>query len=79
MPSFTLDEARRMLALWLEAEARVTTGQSYTIGSRSLTRVNVAEIAERIDYWRNQVAQLEADPTGNRGGRRIWRAVPRDL
>ena len=79
MPAYTLEEARMMLARWLEAEARVTTGQSYTIGSRSLTRVNVAEIADRIDYWRNQVAQLEADPTGARGGRRIWRAVPRDL
>lgn len=79
MPSISLQEAREFLELWLRAEAKVSTGQSYTIGSRSLTRVNLAEIADRIDFWRNMVEKLEADPTGKNGGRRIWRAVPRDL
>lgn len=80
MPAITLDEAREYLAMWLKAEAKVSTGQSYTIGSRSLTRVDLTKIAERIDFWRNMVGQLEADPTGsNGGGRRVWRAVPRDL
>lgn len=79
MAGITLEEAKNFLEIWLEAERRVSTGQSYTIGSRSLTRVNLSEIADRIEYWRNKVGQLEADPTGRNGGRRVWRAVPRDL
>ncbi len=74
---WTLKEAKASLTMWLEAEAAVASGQSYAIGSRSLTRANLSEIAKRIDFWRNEVASLEA---GNKNGaRRVMRAVPRDL
>ena len=56
----------------------VTTHQSYTIGSRSLTKANLSEIRKEIEYWTNEVARLEN--IEKRGGRnRIYRAVPRDL
>ena len=76
MGVITLEYAKEMLCLWLEAERAVSTGQSYKIGTRSLTRVNLAEIADRINWWRNQVAALE---NGGGRGRRVMRAVPRDL
>lgn len=76
MAWITLEEARENLKMWLLAEKMVSTGQSYTIGTRSLTRVNLSEIAERIDFWRNQVAALEG---GRRGSSRVFRGVPRDL
>lgn len=73
----TLEEAQAQLMMWIEAERAVASSQSYTIGSRSLTRANLAEIAKRIDYWRNEVAAIKS---GNKGGaRRVMRAVPRDL
>ena len=75
MSGITLDEAKESLRLWLEAERAVATGQSYKIGSRSLTRANLSDIAARITYWRNEVAKLESGRTGAR----VLRGVPRDL
>lgn len=73
-----LEVARRHLDAWLDAELEVTTHQSYTIGSRSLTRANLAEIRKQIQFWQNEVEKLEN--AGKRGGRnRVFRAVPRDL
>lgn len=76
MPSWTLEEAKNMLTGWLEAEAAVSTGQSYRIGTRQLQRANLKEIAERIRFWRAEVERLES---GRRPGTRVMRVVPRDL
>ena len=74
----SLEIAKKHLDAWLTAELEVTTHQSYTIGSRSLTKANLSEIRQQIKYWRNQVARLEN--IEKRGGRnRVFRAVPRDL
>ena len=51
MSWITLDEAREHLKIWLDAEKAVATGQSYKIGTRSLTRANLSDIADRIKYW----------------------------
>ena len=73
-----LDIAKKHLDAWLTAELEVTTHQSYTIGSRSLTKANLSEIRKQIEYWKNEVARLEN--IGKRGGRnRVFRAIPRDL
>ncbi len=37
------------LKLYLEAEKAVLSGQSYTIGNRTLTRANLATIRKAID------------------------------
>ena len=74
----SLEIAKKHLDAWLTAELEVTTHQSYTIGSRSLTKANLSEIRQQIEYCRNQVARLEN--IEKRGGRnRVFRAVPRDL
>lgn len=78
MSGITLETAKKHLDMWLEAEAAVATGQSYSIGSRTLTRANLSEIRSTIDYWNNKVAELE-NISNNRGRNRIIRAVPRDL
>lgn len=73
-----LEIAQKHLDAWLEAELEVTTHQSYTIGSRSLTKANLSEIRKQIEYWTSEVAKLEN--IEKRGGRnRIYRVVPRDL
>ena len=74
--SWTLQEARDMLTGWIEAERGVMTSQSYKIGTRSLTRADMAEISDRIKFWRAEVARLES---GRRSGARVMRVVPRDL
>lgn len=74
----SLEIAKKHLDAWLTAELEVTTHQSYTIGSRSLTKANLSEIRKQIEYWSDQVARLEN--IEKRGGRnRVFRAVPRDL
>lgn len=45
--------------MWLEAESEVAINQSYTIGGKSFTRANLAEIRKQIEYWSNKVAELE--------------------
>lgn len=74
--SWTIEEARENLRLWLDAEKAVATGQSYKIGTRSLTRANLSDITSRINFWRNEIARLES---GAGNGARVFRAVPRDL
>lgn len=77
-PKTPLEVARYHLNAWLTAELEVTTHQSYSIGSRTLTKANLPDIGKRIDYWKNEVARLEN--ISKRGGRnRVRRAVPRDL
>lgn len=75
MSWITIDEARANLQMWLEAERAVSTGQSYRVGTRQLTRASLSDIAERIKYWRNEIDKLESGRTGAR----VMRAVPRDF
>jgi len=58
MAGITLSQAETQLALWLEAETSVATGQAYSIGGRSLTRVNANYIGERIKFWDSMVKRL---------------------
>lgn len=74
--SWTLEEAKEHLRIWLDAEKAVATGQSYKIGTRSLTRASLKDIRDSIKFWRNEIDRLES---GAGKGARVLRAVPRDL
>lgn len=73
-----LEIAKEHYNEWLEAELELTTSQSYAIGSQTLTRADLGKIAERIDYWRGRIAQLE-NIQKHKGRNRVIRVVPRDL
>ena len=78
MAVITLETAKRHLDAWLEAELAVTNAQSYTIGSRTMTKANLTEIRKSIEYWQGKVTALEN--AAKYGGRnRAKRFVPRDL
>ena len=49
----------RRLQLYIEAEERILQGQSYTIGNRTLTRANLAEVRADIHDLFAQVATLK--------------------
>jgi hypothetical protein len=70
MAGITLAQAEAQLAAWIDASTAVATGQSYTIGGRSLTRANAAEIRESISFWDEKVQSL------TRGGRAIRGVTP---
>ncbi|MBU5672634.1 DUF6148 family protein [Paenibacillus brevis] len=59
MPKITLEEARLNYQTWRAAELALATGQSYSIAGRSLTRVDMPTILERIRYWGRIVDELE--------------------
>lgn len=75
MSWITLEEAQENLKLWLDAQKAVAIGQSYKIGTRSLTRASLSDISNMIKFWRNEVAKLES---GRGAGARVMRGVPLD-
>lgn len=78
MSGITLTIAKKHLESWLEAELSVINGQSYAIGSRNLTRANLSEIRNTIEYWQNKVTTLE-NAEKRKGRNRVVRIVPRDI
>lgn len=71
----TLQEAKRRLGLWLEAEETIAIGgQEYeTSGGRRLTRANLKEVRERINYYNRKIKALEGKT------RKSYGVIPRDL
>lgn len=69
-----LSQAQAQLALWLAAEAALSTSgtQSYAIAGRAVTKANLREIGERVDYYYKMVNRL------SRNGPVIQRVVPLD-
>lgn len=50
-----LQTAQQHLDDWLAADRAISTGQSYSIGGRSLTRADAETILNRITYWQRVV------------------------
>lgn len=73
--------AQQHLDGWLEAEAAIMKGQSYQMGTRSLTRADLSDVLKAIDYWSDKLTEAQAaeDTSGNGGRNRVYRVVPRDL
>jgi hypothetical protein len=73
-----LVKTKERLNAYYEAELAVLAGQSYTIGSRSLTRANLAWIRQQIKDLESLVDELESAAAGH-GYRKAFRITPRDL
>jgi hypothetical protein len=74
MAGIDLATAQTHLDMWLAAEQKVASGQSYAIGNRQFRRADLAEIRDSITYWDGMVQSL----TSNNGQRgiRVMGAVP---
>ncbi len=74
-----LEKYKQRLAMYEQAEEAILNGaQSYSMGSRNLTRANLAEVSEMIDYLEKRVAVEEARVKG-RGKMKVVGGVPRDV
>lgn len=69
---FTEEQCQKHLDMWLEAETKVAMGQSYTIGNRTLTRVNATEISKNIELWASRLERARG-----KSGPRFVRFVSR--
>lgn len=59
MAGITLAQAEAKLTAWLTAEEALQTAQSYELqGGIRVTRADLDQIAQRIDYWNRQVQTL---------------------
>lgn len=67
--AITLQQAQAALANWIDADTKVSRGQSYTHDGRQLTRADAAEITKKINYWSEHVNRLSG--RGRRGIRRV--------
>ncbi|MBP0983083.1 MAG: hypothetical protein J6A19_05090 [Oscillospiraceae bacterium] len=74
MSAISLDTAKKKLETWLEAEEALSTSQSYTVGTLTLTRADLGQVRKNIEFWEKKVTELE-----RRGGRnRIYNVIPMD-
>jgi len=71
MAGITLANAEAQLALWLNADAAVATGQSYEIAGRKLTRADAGEITNKLDYWNAKVVTLTNQAQGRSRSRSV--------
>lgn len=77
--STRLETLKARLGQYIDCESSILSGaQSYAIGSRNLTRANLAEIANMIKYLEKEIAIEEAKVAG-RGRNRVFGVIPRDF
>lgn len=70
MAGITAAAAQTHLDEWMAADSAVSKGQAYSIGGRSLTRANAAEIRANIEFWDRQVTRK------TRGGIKVFGGTP---
>ncbi|MEN8702488.1 DUF6148 family protein [Bacillus infantis] len=80
MPSIKeqLEQAELFLKAWRDAELAVASAQSYSISGRSLTRANLSEIRQQINYWETKVRDLNRKQLGLKPRRKIFGTIPID-
>lgn len=75
MSNAILEIKRKRLELYYEAEEKVLNSQSYTLGSKTLTRADLTSIQNMIKKLEGEIASLEQYGTMKR---RSVRIVPVD-
>lgn len=67
---------KERLQQYYDCEEKILRGQSYSIGSRSLTRANLKEVQDMIAKLESEISALEAYGITKRAVRRF---IPMDL
>lgn len=71
-----LKELKLRLIQYQNAELAILNAQSYSIGSRSLTRVDLPTVLAEIRRIKSEIDRLES---GRSLGAKTLRIIPRDL
>lgn len=78
MAIFGRELCQQKVNTWLAAEESIATGQSYQIGTRMLTRANLKEVRQQLEYWAGKLAEAEADESRS-SRNQMFCAVLRDV
>ena len=70
-PKSTKEMNNERLKLYYAAERAILSGQSYTVGNRTLTRANLAEVREAIDDLLSAGATLDGSEIKARRSYRV--------
>lgn len=70
-----IDRVKSRLEKYYDAEEKILQGQSYSMGSRSLTRANLPYVQDMIQTLENQLEALE---TSGSTKRKVKHIVPLD-
>ncbi len=74
-----IKKKKTRLDMYYAAEQAILGGaQSYSMGTRTLTRANLSEIKNMIDTLEDEIDQLEKQQSG-RKPRKAFGVVPRDF
>ena len=68
-------QAQAMYDAYIAAELAILGGQSYTIGTRSLTKADLRSVIAERKMWGMTLDRLNAGRTGPS----VLRAIPRDI
>lgn len=66
-----LDFLKERLGKYYEAETKILKGQAYVIGTRQVTRANLAEVQRKIKELEFEIESLEKRGTTKRRSARI--------
>ncbi len=67
----SLEEKRERLKKYREAEEKILNGQSYALGSKQLTRTNLAKVQDMIAKLEAEIETIERYGTTKRRSRRV--------
>lgn len=69
MGYFTVDMCKEQLEKWLKASEMIANAQEYAIDGRNLTRANLEEVMNMIDFWEKKYnkAKQESETEGSSG------------
>ena len=73
MSIFTRAELLEMIAQWKAAYKAAATGKSYTIGSRTLTRYDLADIRGQLEWLKKELDALDGHAGPYFVRTRYWR------
>ena len=73
MSIWTREELHDLIAAWKAAYKAASTGKSYTIQGRTLTRSDLPDIRKQLAYLENELATLDS----GRGSKRVIMRVVR--
>ena len=73
MAGITLEQAQAQLNLYLDAEAKVLSGQRVRLGDKDITRADLDFVQKGVATWNQRVIQLSRTTTGLR----VLEAIPR--